>query len=368
MSNPRPKLAFLRRAVALALAAEREGNIPVGAVIVLDDEVVGEGQSRLLEPHYHPGRHAEVEALRDVDPALWPRAREMTCYSTLEPCVMCAGSLLLHGVGRVVFGARDHLGGARSILRHLPPYYDRGGVYDWIGPAMPKVCDPLYERADAMFASLPVGRDSWTAAPEPAEDLLAAFPQDPSREWIRDLRETLTAVIDTETGELLEDAIARAQDLFEHTGALKDYRLLKKLADRADRPRALVDVADSVRRSLPDVWIHAALKRGDTEGAISAWWEAEDHRRARLCANELAARCARNDPELWISCKMTVVSHAIRKGTRRHYRRACGELRLLRDQLFAMGADDYWPLVLDDVQSSNERRPAFLDELAKARL
>jgi len=150
---------FMNRAVELALAAEAAGNLPIGALIVLDDEVVAEGQSELLKPRYAPGRHAEMRALSSVDDNLWPGAREMTCYTTLEPCMMCFGALLLHGVGRVVFGAYDVLGGAGTLLEHLPPYYEKARVFDWEGPLLPDVCDPLYARADELFAALPVGRD-----------------------------------------------------------------------------------------------------------------------------------------------------------------------------------------------------------------
>jgi tRNA(adenine34) deaminase len=151
----------MRRAVELAMESERAGNLPVGALVVLDGEIVGEGRSELLRPTYHPGRHAEIMALRDVDERLWPRAAEMSCYTTLEPCVMCAGTLLLHGVGRVVFGAVDPLGGASCLLDHLPPYYEAGGVYRWEGPVSPEECDPLYQRTDRAFSELPVGRRRW---------------------------------------------------------------------------------------------------------------------------------------------------------------------------------------------------------------
>ena len=150
--------AWMRRAVELALASERQGNLPVGALIVIDGESIGEGGSALLRPTYHPGRHAEIMALRAVADEHWHRAAEMTCYTTLEPCMMCAGTLLLHGVGRVVFGSVDPLGGASCLLGHLPPYYADGGVYEWHGPILPAVCDPLYQRTNRVFSTLPVGR------------------------------------------------------------------------------------------------------------------------------------------------------------------------------------------------------------------
>jgi tRNA(adenine34) deaminase len=146
----------LRRAVDLALEAEAAGNMPIGAVLAIGDEIVAEGRNGLLVPAYDPGGHAEITAIRRVPSETWRRASEITCYSTLEPCVMCMGALLLHGVRRVVFGALDETGGARFVLPHLPPYYAEGTMR-WEGPRMPEICDPLYRRALARFEGLPCG-------------------------------------------------------------------------------------------------------------------------------------------------------------------------------------------------------------------
>jgi tRNA(adenine34) deaminase len=155
-------LTFLRRAVRLALEAEAGGNLPVGAVVTLDGGVIAEAGNAVLAPAYHPGRHAETEALRLVPAGLWPRAREMTVYTTLEPCLMCAGALLLHGVGRVVFGASDTVGGAGPLLAHLPAYYAGGaGVPLWVGPLLPELCDPLFQRVLARFDQLPCGKSNF---------------------------------------------------------------------------------------------------------------------------------------------------------------------------------------------------------------
>ena len=155
-------LNFLRRAIRLAFEAEAAGNLPVGAVVTLGGRVVAEAGNAVLAPAYHPGRHAETEALRLVPEDLWPRGREMTIYTTLEPCVMCAGALLLHGVGRVVYGARDTVGGAGSLLAHLPIYYaDGAGVPLWVGPLLPELCDPLFQRVLSRFDLLPCGKDSF---------------------------------------------------------------------------------------------------------------------------------------------------------------------------------------------------------------
>ncbi|MGB8507225.1 MAG: nucleoside deaminase [Pyrinomonadaceae bacterium] len=153
-------LNHLRRAMRLALEAEEDGNLPVGAIIVLRDEVVAEAGNTVLLPQYYPGGHAEVEALRRVPVHLWRRCREMTCYTTLEPCVMCMGALVLHGISRVVFGAHDPEGGAGVVLPHLPPYYAGGqGVPEWTGPLLPDLCAPLYRRLKERFDELPCGKN-----------------------------------------------------------------------------------------------------------------------------------------------------------------------------------------------------------------
>jgi tRNA(adenine34) deaminase len=142
--------------VRLALRAEEEGNLPVGAVVTLAGRPIAEGASRVRVPAFHPARHAEIEALGRVPVELWPRAAEMTCYTTLEPCLMCLGALILHGVGRVVYGARDPRGGAVGMLAHLPDYVAaKAGAMAWIGPALPAVCDPLCARVLRGFEELP---------------------------------------------------------------------------------------------------------------------------------------------------------------------------------------------------------------------
>lgn len=137
---------FLRRACELALEAERDGNVPIGAVIVLDDRIVAEGRNAVYLPLRHPGRHAETEALRAVPDDLWPRAREMTCYSSLEPCLMCLASLYFHGVPRIVYGASAAAGGAGPVIPDLP-WYMRG--IQWVGPLGDELSRELQGRVRA---------------------------------------------------------------------------------------------------------------------------------------------------------------------------------------------------------------------------
>ena len=138
---------YMLHTVTQAQAAGAAGNLPIGAVIVLDDEIIAEGQNRLWFPVTSPGRHAEIDSLLNVDPSLWGRAREMTLYTTLEPCMMCLSTILLHKIGRVVYGADDPRGGALCVVGHMPPSFEK--FYKELqmeGPVMPEVCDALFHR------------------------------------------------------------------------------------------------------------------------------------------------------------------------------------------------------------------------------
>ena len=98
--------------MALARAAADAGEVPVGAVVVIDAKVVGEGANRTLTDT-DPTAHAEVVALRAAAKTVGNhRLTGATLYVTLEPCAMCAGAISHARVGRVVMGARDEKGGA----------------------------------------------------------------------------------------------------------------------------------------------------------------------------------------------------------------------------------------------------------------
>jgi tRNA(adenine34) deaminase len=141
-------LEFLNHAVRLARQAQQAGNLPVGAVISFDGQIVAAGRNSIWVPELRPSRHAEIEALAAVPSELGARSQEMTLYTTLEPCLMCAGAILLHRIGRVVFGAIDSWGGASCALGHLPPAFTaRLQAVEWVGPALPEVCDELFESA-----------------------------------------------------------------------------------------------------------------------------------------------------------------------------------------------------------------------------
>ncbi len=105
-------LRFMEQAFELAKKGRALGEVPVGAVVVQDERVIGQGFNRSICDH-DPSAHAEVQALRDAGRFLTNhRFPDCTLYVTLEPCVMCAGAILQARVRRVVFGAYDERYGA----------------------------------------------------------------------------------------------------------------------------------------------------------------------------------------------------------------------------------------------------------------
>jgi len=111
---------FMRRALLLAGHAAAEGEVPVGALLVLDNEVIGEGWNRPIRTH-DPTAHAEIMALRaGAQVLLNYRLTGATLYATLEPCAMCMGAVLNARLSRVVFGAWDAKAGACGSVLDLP--------------------------------------------------------------------------------------------------------------------------------------------------------------------------------------------------------------------------------------------------------
>ena len=98
---------YMRRALALARRARDEGEVPVGAVVVLDHAVIGEGWNRPIAAS-DPTAHAEIQALRAAAAKLGNyRLTGATLYVTLEPCEMCLGAMFHARIARTVFGATD---------------------------------------------------------------------------------------------------------------------------------------------------------------------------------------------------------------------------------------------------------------------
>lgn len=107
---------WMRHALTLAKRAWEEGEVPVGAVLVHNGQVIGEGWNRPIGRH-DPTAHAEIMALRQGGLVLQNyRLIDTTLYVTLEPCVMCAGAMVHSRIGQLVFGARDAKTGAAGSL------------------------------------------------------------------------------------------------------------------------------------------------------------------------------------------------------------------------------------------------------------
>ncbi|MGN6787941.1 MAG: tRNA adenosine(34) deaminase TadA [Rhodanobacteraceae bacterium] len=114
---PEQDAAFMQRALELAAhARDVDGEVPVGAVLVLDETIVGEGWNRNITLN-DPSAHAEIGALRDAGQRLGNhRLPGATLYVTLEPCAMCAMALVHARVARVVYGAADPKTGAAGSV------------------------------------------------------------------------------------------------------------------------------------------------------------------------------------------------------------------------------------------------------------
>jgi len=111
----------MAEALALARRAEAEGEVPVGAVLVQDGEIVGRGWNRPIGEH-DPSAHAEIMALRDAGRRLGNyRFPGTILYVTLEPCPMCAGAIVHARVAKVVFAAADPRSGAAGSVFDLLP-------------------------------------------------------------------------------------------------------------------------------------------------------------------------------------------------------------------------------------------------------
>ena len=109
--------AFMRQALELARRAQDEGEVPVGAVVVLEERVIGEGWNRPISAS-DPSAHAEIQAMRAAASARKNyRLIGATLYVTLEPCAMCVGAMFHARIRRVVFGAADpKTGAAGSVI------------------------------------------------------------------------------------------------------------------------------------------------------------------------------------------------------------------------------------------------------------
>ena len=110
---------YMQQAIIEAKKAAEIGEVPIGAVIVKDDEIIARAHN-LRETSQQPTAHAELLAIESACEALGTfRLEECTLYVTLEPCVMCSGAIIMSRIPTVVYGASDKKGGTVDSLMHL---------------------------------------------------------------------------------------------------------------------------------------------------------------------------------------------------------------------------------------------------------
>lgn len=131
---------WMRYALALADKAELAGEVPVGAVVVSNDTVIGEGWNTPISDH-DPSAHAELKAIRMAAGNRENyRVIDATLYVTLEPCPMCAGALVHSRISRVVFGAFDEKTGAAGSVMQLCQHEALNHQLDVTGGVLAEQC------------------------------------------------------------------------------------------------------------------------------------------------------------------------------------------------------------------------------------
>ena len=130
-------------AIALARAAAERGEVPVGAVVVLDGEIIGRG-ANARETDNDPTAHAEIIALREAAAAMqsW-RLSDAALYVTLEPCAMCAGAIVLARVKQVIYGADDPKAGACGSVLDITACQPLNHQPEMLGGIRQDVCSAL---------------------------------------------------------------------------------------------------------------------------------------------------------------------------------------------------------------------------------
>jgi tRNA(adenine34) deaminase len=141
--NPGTDEAWMRYAFRLAQRAEQQGEVPVGAIVVKDDQCIAEGWNASIATH-DPTAHAEMMALRKAGLALENyRLVDASLYVTLEPCVMCMGALSHARIKRLVFGAFDPKRGAVCHALSLTDASFLNHRISWDGGVLEIECSEL---------------------------------------------------------------------------------------------------------------------------------------------------------------------------------------------------------------------------------
>lgn len=133
----------MAKAIELAKQAWQEGEIPVGAILVKDERIIGQGWNRPISSH-DPSAHAEMLAIRDAGQKIGNyRLLDTTLYVTLEPCSMCAGLLVHSRIQRVVYGASDLKTGACGSVMDLVRHPQLNHQLEVTGGVLAEPCGEL---------------------------------------------------------------------------------------------------------------------------------------------------------------------------------------------------------------------------------
>lgn len=131
---------WMQQAIVLASKAEQQGEVPVGALLVKDGELVGEGWNQMISLN-DPSAHAEMQAMRSAATRLGNyRLPDCTLYVTLEPCSMCAGAMVHSRIARLVFGAPDAKTGAAGSVLNLVQHYQFNHQLEVSGGVLAEQC------------------------------------------------------------------------------------------------------------------------------------------------------------------------------------------------------------------------------------
>jgi len=135
---------FFQKAVEVAKLAELKGNLPIGSVITLNDEIISIGENKILDSDNSCIKHAEINSITNIPKGMLHLIRDMTIYSTLEPCLMCFGAISLCGFKKVVFGTYDVYGGF-SEVKDFPVFFEESLKKMVIkGNVLPEISRELY--------------------------------------------------------------------------------------------------------------------------------------------------------------------------------------------------------------------------------
>lgn len=137
---------WMKQALKLGVNAWFEGEVPVGAVLVCDNEIIGQGWNRPITSS-DPTAHAEIQCLRDASTRIQNyRLVNTILYVTVEPCAMCAGAIIHSRVSRVVFGATEPKAGAVCSHQHMFEQPQFNHKVEWQGAVLEESAKELMQQ------------------------------------------------------------------------------------------------------------------------------------------------------------------------------------------------------------------------------